>query len=76
MSDSPACVQAPRQPYHSYRYPFQGFYLIKAKTTVCFKPEKQVILFDLYYKKQDRNGFIVVKVKSAIQMVMYVFNNL
>ena len=37
ISDNPACVQAPRQPYHSYRYLLQRFYLIKAKTPLSLK---------------------------------------
>ena len=37
MSDNATWMQASRQPYHSYRYPFQGFYLIKAKTCLRWK---------------------------------------
>lgn len=41
VRDHPACEQSPSQNCQEFRYPFQGFYLIKAKTAVSLKPENR-----------------------------------
>ena len=77
MNNNAACVQALRQPYHSYRYPFQGLYLIKAKTTVCSKPEKHMFENNISYAILNRichevitaneteNGNLIVIIKNT-----------
>ena len=45
MSNNPACVQAPRQPHHSYRYPFQDSISSRQKHRFLQNLKNKVILF-------------------------------